>query len=145
MPVPPSPGTKLKEDLAAALDVDSAVEGQRPISNDEPSKNQVTKPDSAPAKAAKVTLSEPTPVSGDILLPLIIFAVVKANPPRLVSHLLYAQRFRNQGVGGEESYCLINLMAVAEFLENVDLEALGLGDSEKKVLRYAEMFLSVVL
>lgn len=28
-------------------------------------------------------------------------------------------------------------MAVAEFLENVDLGALGLGESEKKVLRYA--------
>ncbi|KAF8993241.1 hypothetical protein BDQ17DRAFT_1368587 [Cyathus striatus] len=37
----------------------------------------------------------------------------------------------NQGVGGEESYCLINMMAVAEFLENVDLAALGLGDSER--------------
>jgi hypothetical protein len=81
------------------------------------------------------TPSSATPVSGDILLPLIIFSVVKANPPHLVSHLLYTQRFRNKHVGGEESYCMINLMAVAEFLENVDLGALGLGDSEKKVIR----------
>ena len=65
-----------------------------------------------------------------------IFAAVKSNPPHLVSHLLYTQRFRNQAVGGEESYCLINLMAVAEFLENVDLAALGLGESEKTVIRY---------
>lgn len=65
-----------------------------------------------------------------------IFAAVKANPPHLVSNLLYTQRFRNQSVGGEESYCLINLMAVAEFLENVDLAALGLGESEKNVIRY---------
>lgn len=64
-----------------------------------------------------------------------IFAVVKANPSHFVSHLLYTQRFRNQGIGGEESYCLVNLMAVADFLENVDLKALGLGESEKKVLR----------
>ena len=77
----------------------------------------------------------PTPVSGDIVLPLMIFAVVKANPPKLVSHLLYTQRFRNQAVGGEESYCLINLLAVAEFLENVDLAALGLGEKEKSVIR----------
>jgi hypothetical protein len=77
----------------------------------------------------------PTPVSGDIILPLMIFAVVKANPSHFVSHLLYTQRFRNQGVGGEESYCLVNLMAVADFLENVDLKALGLGESEKKVMR----------
>ena len=27
-------------------------------------------------------------------------------------------------------------MAVADFLENVDLKALGLGESEKKVMRY---------
>jgi len=79
-----------------------------------------------------------TPVSGDILLPLLIFSVVKANPPHLISHLLYTQRFRNQSIGGEESYCLINLMAVAEFLENVDLAALGLADSENKVLRFVD-------
>ncbi|KAJ6591269.1 hypothetical protein DFH09DRAFT_1139158 [Mycena vulgaris] len=75
--------------------------------------------------------STPTPVSSDVLLPLIIFAVVKSNPPRLVSHLLYTQRFRVTPSGiaqGEEAFCLVNLMAVAEFLENVDLEALGLGD-----------------
>jgi hypothetical protein len=91
-----------------------------------------------------LTISPPpessgTPVSGDILLPLIIFSVVKANPPRLVSELLFVQRYRNQGVGGEESYCLVNLMAVAEFLENVDLSALGLGDSEKKLLSTADL------
>ncbi|KAF4569894.1 hypothetical protein EYR36_009696 [Pleurotus pulmonarius] len=74
---------------------------------------------------------EPTPVSGDVLLPMVIFSVVKANPPHLVSHLLFTQRFRNQSVGGEESYCLINLLAVAEFLENVDLAALGLNDVNK--------------
>ncbi|KAJ8516880.1 hypothetical protein ONZ45_g5866 [Pleurotus djamor] len=73
----------------------------------------------------------PTPVSGDVLLPMIIFSVVKANPPHLVSHLLFTQRFRNQSIGGEESYCLINLLAVAEFLENVDLAALGLSDTNK--------------
>ncbi|KAG6888143.1 hypothetical protein C0992_009515 [Termitomyces sp. T32_za158] len=85
-----------------------------------------------------ITPAEPTPVSGDVLLPLIIFSVVKANPPHLVSSLLYTQRYRNQSSGGEESYCLVNLMAVAEFLENVDLAALGLGDSDK-VLSAADL------
>ncbi len=83
--------------------------------------------------------SSPTPVSGDIILPLMIFSVVKANPSHFVSHLLYTQRFRNQRVGGEESYCLVNLMAVADFLENVDLKALGLGESEKKVTRFVRL------
>ncbi|TFK20246.1 hypothetical protein FA15DRAFT_137771 [Coprinopsis marcescibilis] len=81
---------------------------------------------------------EPTPVSGDILFPILIFSVVKANPPHLLSNLLFTQRFRNHTVGGEEAYCLINLMAVAEFLENVDLEALGLTDSDK-VLSAADL------
>ena len=61
-----------------------------------------------------------------MILPLIIYSVVKSNPPHLLSHLLYTQRFRNESFGGEESYCLINLLAAAEFLENVDLGALGL-------------------
>lgn len=83
---------------------------------------------------------EPTPVSGDVLFPIMIFLVVKANPPHLVSNLLFTQRFRNQSIGGEESYCLINLMAVAEFLENVDMVALGLDNSDK-VLRYGKLVL----
>ena len=84
----------------------------------------------------------PTPVSGDVLLPMIIFSVVKANPPHLVSNLLFTQRFRNQSIGGEESYCSINLMAVADFLENVDLAALGLVDSDK-VMRFVFTFLFI--
>ncbi|KAF5362449.1 hypothetical protein D9756_002739 [Leucocoprinus leucothites] len=61
---------------------------------------------------------------------------VKSNPPHLVSHLLFLQRFRhrnayanagNESEGGEESFCLINMLAVAEFLENVDLAGSGLG------------------
>jgi hypothetical protein len=106
------------------------------VSLDTPSSQTASPPPPPPP----ISTTSTTPVSGDILLPLIIFSVVKANPPHLVSHLLYTQRFRNQRVGGEESYCMINLMAVAEFLENVDLGALGLGDSEKKVIRYAFNF-----
>ncbi|KZT70854.1 hypothetical protein DAEQUDRAFT_667251 [Daedalea quercina L-15889] len=89
----------------------------------------------SPQRTASSRTTSPTPVSGDVILPLMIFVVVKANPPRLVSNLLYIQRFRRESAaGGEEGYCLINLMAVAEFLENVDLEALGLGDSENTIL-----------
>ncbi|EIW80318.1 hypothetical protein CONPUDRAFT_154356 [Coniophora puteana RWD-64-598 SS2] len=66
-----------------------------------------------------------TPVSGDVLLPLLIFTLAKSNPPHLVSHLLFTHRFRATSVGGgEEAYCLINLLVAASFLENVDLEAL---------------------
>ncbi|KAI0742030.1 hypothetical protein C8Q80DRAFT_1221824 [Daedaleopsis nitida] len=97
-------------------------------------------PPPEPSSAFASPAPAATPVSGDIILPLMIFAVVKANPPHLVSHLLFTQRFRRErAAGGEEGYCLINLMAVAEFLENVDLAALGLGESEKMVISTAEL------
>ncbi|CUA78118.1 Nuclear receptor corepressor 2 [Rhizoctonia solani] len=84
----------------------------------------------SPSPAPSINI-QPTAVSSDVLLPVMIYAVVKTNPSQLVSHLLYVQRFRSRSVGGEESFCLINLMAVVEFLENVDLAVLGLASSEK--------------
>ncbi|KAF8963394.1 hypothetical protein BDZ97DRAFT_1820620 [Flammula alnicola] len=104
-----------------------------PLSLDQPTPSSSSEVPSPPPTHLELSppQKDPTPVSGDVLLPLIIFSVVKANPPHLVSNLLFTQRFRNQSVGGEESYCLINLLAVAEFLENVDMAGLGLGDSDK--------------
>ncbi|KAF8877910.1 hypothetical protein BD779DRAFT_1556262 [Infundibulicybe gibba] len=134
-PIPPSISgpTELKTDEPAAIPV--IVEPGTGIgATDEavvlPESSDIPQPQEAPSYPVK---ADPTPISGDVLLPIIIFAVVKSNPSRLVSHLLYAQRFRNQSIGGEESYCLINLLAVAEFLENVDLAALGLGDGSTVV------------
>ncbi|KDR67748.1 hypothetical protein GALMADRAFT_258040 [Galerina marginata CBS 339.88] len=123
-PVEPSPATE------KPIPPPSKVKSPPPpLPLDEP---PIPLPTSKPPQLELATPpKEPTPVSGDVLLPLIIFSVVKANPPHLVSNLLFTQRFRNQSVGGEESYCLINLMAVAEFLENVDMAGLGLGDSDK--------------
>ena len=99
-----------------------------------PSPELKVHPPESPTPSTKSALTETataTPISGDVLLPLLIFSVVKANPSNLVSHLLFTQRFRNNSVGGEEGYCLVNLMAVAEFLENVDLEVLGLGGGDR--------------
>lgn len=67
----------------------------------------------------------------DLLLPIMIFAVVKANPHRIVSHLLYIQRYRAAVCqSGEASYAIVNMTAVVEFLERVDLAALGLASDE---------------
>lgn len=81
--------------------------------------------------------SPPTPSPGeatssaDLLLPLLIFLVVQYNPDRLVSHLLFLQRFRTESLTrGETSYCSTNLQAVIEFLQNVDVAALGLGSGK---------------
>ncbi|KAK0484425.1 hypothetical protein IW261DRAFT_1549253 [Armillaria novae-zelandiae] len=82
---------------------------------------------------------EETPISLDVLFPLLIFSVVKSNPPHLVSHVLYTQRYRHNHANGEENYCVINLMAVIEFLENVDLKSLGLGQEGGRVLSTADL------
>ncbi|KAE9395460.1 hypothetical protein BT96DRAFT_922827 [Gymnopus androsaceus JB14] len=66
----------------------------------------------------------------DTLFPLLILSVVATNPPRLISHLLFTQRFlfthrfqtSGSSAAGEQAYCLVNLMAVAEFIGSLDLE-----------------------
>lgn len=61
-----------------------------------------------------------------------IYAVVKANPPQLASQLMYLRRYRSAiCLVGEASYAIVNLTAVVEFLEHVQLSELGLGDSDK--------------
>ncbi|BFZ59652.1 hypothetical protein YB2330_000666 [Saitoella coloradoensis] len=65
--------------------------------------------------------------SADLILPILIFTLIKANPPYLVSNLYYIQRFRGEDLlVGEGSYCLTNLEAAVTFLETVDLTSLGL-------------------
>ncbi|KAI9494754.1 hypothetical protein BDB00DRAFT_816923 [Zychaea mexicana] len=71
--------------------------------------------------------------SADVLLPLLIFTIVKSNPPNFLSNLRFIQRFRRPSrVAGQESYCLTNIMAAISFLETTNL--VGLGLSADKVL-----------
>ncbi|KAG0701109.1 hypothetical protein DFH29DRAFT_580744 [Suillus ampliporus] len=108
---------------------DPQPDGQATRGSPDSSRIHVPPRASSPRPTISHTVQQPTTVSGDVLLPLLIFAVVKSNPSRLVSHLLFTQRYRNAAfAGGEERYCLINLMAVVEFLENVDLKAVGVGE-----------------
>ncbi|KAI0063996.1 hypothetical protein BV25DRAFT_1823488 [Artomyces pyxidatus] len=134
------PPIVISPDSESQIHIPSPTKAEGPYSRAEPtSPSSMALPIPSSAPVSPSPPSSPTPVSGDIIVPLMIFAVVKSNPQHLVSHLLYTQRFRNQRFGGEESYCLVNLMAVADFLENVDLKALGLGDSEKKVMSTADL------
>ncbi|KAF9278264.1 hypothetical protein BGZ88_000707 [Linnemannia elongata] len=103
--------------------------------------------EAAPASTATKTEStaaadSPLPVlpssrkqySADVLLPLLIFSVVKSNPPMLISNLRYIQRFKVQDhLTGELAYCLTNMMAVVSFLEELDPQAFGLS-SDIRVL-----------
>ena len=124
-------------ELPSILLSDTTLPAPDPSSSAHLSDTLVSEPSSQ-----KLLNDKPTAVSSDVLLPMLIFSTVKSNPLRLVSNLLYLQRFRHRnaysysldridgdgnGSGGEESFCLINMLAVAEFLENVDLATLGLA------------------
>lgn len=66
-------------------------------------------------------------ISADAILPLLIYAVVQANPYKLVSNVLFVQRFRSDHLmRGEGEYCLTNMDAVRAFLTNCDIASLGL-------------------
>lgn len=77
----------------------------------------------------------PNTTSADAILPLLIYAVVQANPVRLVSHVMFVQRFRADSLmAGEGEYCLCNMDAVRTFLMSCDVASLGLGTG--KMIRY---------
>ncbi|KAI9258488.1 hypothetical protein BY458DRAFT_518027 [Sporodiniella umbellata] len=80
---------------------------------------------------------EATLLNTDVLLPLLIYTIVKTNPTNLLSNIKYIQRFRRQDqLNGQSSYCLTNTFAAVSFLETVNL--VGLGLSADRVISHAE-------
>ena len=76
--------------------------------------------------------------SADAILPLLIYAVVQANPSKLVSHVLFIQRFRADSLmRGEGEYCLTNMDAVRSFLMGCDIGSLGLGTDKIIARQYS--------
>ncbi|KAJ2765055.1 hypothetical protein IWQ57_004927 [Coemansia nantahalensis] len=78
------------------------------------------------------TLNEQRPGAGglaaDCILPLLIYAIVKTNPPRLVSNLRYVQRFRVAALlAAQFEYCMTSAQAAASFIESADPRQLGLA------------------
>ncbi|GAN06236.1 hypothetical protein MAM1_0116d05716 [Mucor ambiguus] len=68
-------------------------------------------------------------VNADVLLPILIFAIVKSNPTNFLSNLKFIQRYRRPEdiASGQASYCLTNMMAAVSFLETTNLVGLGLS------------------
>lgn len=65
--------------------------------------------------------------SADEILPMLIYTLITSRPEGtdVISNLLFIQRFRNENkMDGEAAYCLTNLEAAINFLENVDLATL---------------------
>jgi hypothetical protein len=91
-----------------------------------------------PKKPKKV--SKPQNSGADLILPIIIYAVVRSNPPQLASQLMYLRRYRSAiCLTGEASYAMVNVTAVVEFLEHVDLAELGLGGESDRVMSIADL------
>lgn len=68
--------------------------------------------------------------SADLILPILIYCIIRSNPPRLASNLLYIQRYHAEAlIKGEASYCLVNVQAAVAFLENVEPASLNLPSS----------------
>ncbi|GAA5987503.1 hypothetical protein JCM10908_001981 [Rhodotorula pacifica] len=156
--LPPSrPRSPTPSGLAGELTEDDLLRTPRPPSLEERPVPEIRLPEAAQGLSASVleatsssmlsaALSPPTSVfdtspsrgrsspatsnssSADLILPLLIYSVVRANPPHLVSHLRYIHRFRAESLlRGQASYCATNFDAVIEWSQHVDLSTLGLS------------------
>ncbi|KAM6593319.1 hypothetical protein CsatA_001022 [Cannabis sativa] len=79
---------------------------------------------------ASIASNENTP-GADEFLPVLIYVTIKANPPQLLSNLLYIQRYRHQSrLVGEASYYFTNMLSVESFISNIDAKALSMEETE---------------
>lgn len=126
-------GTELTEVVAEQPPETEAAAESEPVASEmekAPSFESNIEEASAPSETAD-TPPRPATSGADLILPLIIFAVVKANPAQLASQLMYLRRYRSAiSLAGEASYAIVNLTAVVEFLEHVQLSELGLGSAK---------------
>ncbi|KAG9320017.1 hypothetical protein KVV02_004311 [Mortierella alpina] len=119
LPKSPESNTPTMPSIIAPKDDAAVVEPTESVSG-------TTVPSQAPPSSSRKQYS------ADVLLPLLIFSVVKSNPPMLISNLRYIQRFKVQDhLTGELAYCLTNMMAVVSFLETLEPQALGLSSDIK--------------
>ncbi|KAJ2889526.1 hypothetical protein IWW38_004654, partial [Coemansia aciculifera] len=94
------------------------------------SRHQKLETSGGPSDGASTAGSEDIPelLSADSILPLLIYSVVRANPPRFISNLRYIQRYRTRSLlTSQYEYCMTNAQAASSFVTSVDARKLGLS------------------
>ncbi|KAJ2800171.1 hypothetical protein H4R21_003283 [Coemansia helicoidea] len=70
-------------------------------------------------------------IGADRFLPLLIYVVITANPPRLVSNVQYITRFRSaERMQSEAGYYVTNLLGAIAFIESMDASCLSITQEE---------------
>lgn len=65
------------------------------------------------------------------MMPILIYAMIKAQVPQLYSNLQYINRYRDQrALASDRAYHFTSLLAVATFIERLDQSALVIGVNE---------------
>ncbi|KAF8916332.1 hypothetical protein CPB85DRAFT_1216717, partial [Mucidula mucida] len=75
---------------------------------------------------------ESTASSADEFLPLLIYVLIKSNPPNLISNLLFISRFRapSKVSSGEGAYYLSSLESAVAWVEGLDAAGLNVEKEE---------------
>ncbi|KAG9319248.1 hypothetical protein KVV02_005329 [Mortierella alpina] len=75
--------------------------------------------------------SEGNSKGADTFLPILIYVVLRSNPPNLVSNVQYISRFRNPDkLQAEAGYYLASLMGAISFIENLEASSLSISLAE---------------
>ncbi|XP_072971109.1 vacuolar protein sorting-associated protein 9A-like [Typha angustifolia] len=75
--------------------------------------------------------SDENPPGADEFLPVLIYVIIKANPPQLHSNLLYIQRYRRQSrLVSQAAYFFTNILSAESFIWNIDAESLSIDEVE---------------
>ncbi|KAJ2437865.1 hypothetical protein GGF42_008484, partial [Coemansia sp. RSA 2424] len=92
-----------------------------------------TRPKGA-AAAARLSTSSTSivdDVGADKFLPLLIYVVITASPPKLVSNIQYISRFRSpERMQSEAGYYVTNLQGAIAFIESMDASCLSITQEE---------------